>query len=71
MHPSGASGTTFEAFLGPRGSRFERLKRLCMFGKAACGLGRIAVLTGIERIADCNLGAMRCKDARQGLERVA
>eukprot|EP00969_Alexandrium_andersonii_P111815 4938340-Alexandrium_andersonii.AAC.1 len=33
-------------FLGPRSSSLERLKRCLMFGKADCGLRRIAALTG-------------------------
>eukprot|EP00969_Alexandrium_andersonii_P340702 15059070-Alexandrium_andersonii.AAC.1 len=36
-----------------------------MFGKADCGLGRIAALTSIGRIADCTLGALQCKDPRK------
>eukprot|EP00969_Alexandrium_andersonii_P052283 2295578-Alexandrium_andersonii.AAC.1 len=46
MHPSGASGANFEAFLGPHNSRFERLRRCCMFGKVDRGLRRIAVVSG-------------------------
>eukprot|EP00969_Alexandrium_andersonii_P223085 9852760-Alexandrium_andersonii.AAC.1 len=56
MHPSGVSGANFEAFLGPRSSRFEPLRRFCVFGKADRGLGRIASLTSIGRTADCTFG---------------
>eukprot|EP00969_Alexandrium_andersonii_P150513 6655682-Alexandrium_andersonii.AAC.1 len=48
--------------LGPRSSRFERLKQLCVFQKADCGLRRIATLASIGRLADRTLGASRCKD---------
>eukprot|EP00969_Alexandrium_andersonii_P320198 14146656-Alexandrium_andersonii.AAC.1 len=33
---------------------------------ADCGLGRIGALTGLGRIAECILGALRCKDASNG-----
>eukprot|EP00969_Alexandrium_andersonii_P126386 5586589-Alexandrium_andersonii.AAC.1 len=49
-------------FLGPCSSSAERLKRLCMFRRADCGFGRIAAMTGLERIAECDLGALRCND---------
>eukprot|EP00969_Alexandrium_andersonii_P214829 9487344-Alexandrium_andersonii.AAC.1 len=62
MHPSGASGTILRPLLGPRGSRFERLKRCCVFRRAGCGLGRIAALAGLGLIADCILGTLQCKD---------
>eukprot|EP00969_Alexandrium_andersonii_P023716 1035629-Alexandrium_andersonii.AAC.1 len=35
-----------------------------MLCKADCGLRWIAALAGLGRIADCTLGALRCKDAR-------
>eukprot|EP00969_Alexandrium_andersonii_P161183 7123159-Alexandrium_andersonii.AAC.1 len=44
------------SFLGPHRSTFERLKQARMFGRADCGLRWTAVLTGLERIADCTLG---------------
>eukprot|EP00969_Alexandrium_andersonii_P363810 15462723-Alexandrium_andersonii.AAC.1 len=56
-------------FLGPRSSRFERLKRVCIFRMADCGLRRIAALTGLGWIADCALGTLQCKDARLGAGR--
>eukprot|EP00969_Alexandrium_andersonii_P035684 1563341-Alexandrium_andersonii.AAC.1 len=58
MRLSGASGANFEAPLGPRTSRFDRLKRSCMFGKADCGLVQISVLMSIGRIADCTFGCL-------------
>eukprot|EP00969_Alexandrium_andersonii_P167532 7405786-Alexandrium_andersonii.AAC.1 len=50
-------------FLGPRSSRFERLKIFCSSRRADCGLRRIGALTSLGRIADCTLGTRRCKDA--------
>eukprot|EP00969_Alexandrium_andersonii_P178054 7873078-Alexandrium_andersonii.AAC.1 len=41
----------FRPFLGTRSSRLGRLKHVCLFGCAACGLRRLAALTGLERIA--------------------
>ena len=40
-------------FRGPRSSRFERVERCCVLRMADCGLGRIAALRSIRRIADC------------------
>eukprot|EP00969_Alexandrium_andersonii_P245687 10857767-Alexandrium_andersonii.AAC.1 len=51
--------------LGPRGSRFERLKRFYVFRMADCGVRRVAALTSIGRIAGCTLGALQCKDRRR------
>eukprot|EP00969_Alexandrium_andersonii_P072435 3195787-Alexandrium_andersonii.AAC.1 len=38
-----------------------------MFGRADCGLGRIAALTGLDRIADCTFGNLPCKGPSCGL----
>eukprot|EP00969_Alexandrium_andersonii_P247321 10929736-Alexandrium_andersonii.AAC.1 len=34
-----------------------------MFGKADCGLGRVAALRGIGNSADCTLDPLQCKDS--------
>eukprot|EP00969_Alexandrium_andersonii_P012356 538615-Alexandrium_andersonii.AAC.1 len=47
--------------LGPRGSRFERVKRFCILRIAECGLRRIAVLKCRGRIADYTLVTLRSK----------
>eukprot|EP00969_Alexandrium_andersonii_P370175 15476715-Alexandrium_andersonii.AAC.1 len=39
--------------LGSRSSSSERLQELCMFGRASCGLRRIAALTVRVPIVDC------------------
>eukprot|EP00969_Alexandrium_andersonii_P249946 11046287-Alexandrium_andersonii.AAC.1 len=57
-------GAMLRPFQGPRSSRFERVKRLCMFRMADCGLWRSAALTGLGRIADCTLDPLLCKCAR-------
>ena len=61
--PRRLRGAILRPFLGPRSSRFERLKRFCILRMADCGLRRIGALTGLGRIADCTLGTPRGKDA--------
>eukprot|EP00969_Alexandrium_andersonii_P189898 8390103-Alexandrium_andersonii.AAC.1 len=50
--------------MGPRTSSSERLTRFCVFGRADCGLRRLAALAGLERIADCTLGTLQCIDCQ-------
>eukprot|EP00969_Alexandrium_andersonii_P154021 6809335-Alexandrium_andersonii.AAC.1 len=38
----------------------------CAFGRAHCGLRRIAAPTALERITDCTLGTLRCKGPSPG-----
>eukprot|EP00969_Alexandrium_andersonii_P125851 5564107-Alexandrium_andersonii.AAC.1 len=53
-----------DRLLGPRSSRFERLKRCCILQRADRGLGQIATLRGLGRIADCMLSSLPCEDPR-------
>eukprot|EP00969_Alexandrium_andersonii_P266015 11757299-Alexandrium_andersonii.AAC.1 len=62
--PPGASGTDFEAFHGPAQFQVRTPERFCILRMADWGLSRIAALAGLGQIADCTLGALRCKDAR-------
>eukprot|EP00969_Alexandrium_andersonii_P171666 7588468-Alexandrium_andersonii.AAC.1 len=58
----GLQGAMLRPFLGPRSSRFERLKRFCILRMTDCGLRRIAAQTSIGRIADYTLDPLQCKD---------
>eukprot|EP00969_Alexandrium_andersonii_P340421 15046901-Alexandrium_andersonii.AAC.1 len=58
--PLGSSGNRFRGHSWARavpGSNSWR--RFCMLRMADCGLGRIAALTSLGRIADCTLGTLR------------
>eukprot|EP00969_Alexandrium_andersonii_P321085 14187966-Alexandrium_andersonii.AAC.1 len=59
-----------DRFLGPRSSRFERLKQFCILLVADCGLRRLGALRSFGQIADCTLGTLRCKGASKKESRV-
>eukprot|EP00969_Alexandrium_andersonii_P373123 15483275-Alexandrium_andersonii.AAC.1 len=59
-------GPMLRPFPDPCSSRFERLKRFCLFRMADCGLRRIGALTGIGQIADLISGPFDSKDASLG-----
>eukprot|EP00969_Alexandrium_andersonii_P170264 7528209-Alexandrium_andersonii.AAC.1 len=65
MHPAEASGTDFEAVPGSRSSSSERLKRVCSFRMADCGLRRVAAPAGLDRIPDRTSDTVHWKDPRE------